>query len=286
MPSLPRPLADAARTALIGRVRATFNDQSRGEAPVMRSDDALFPGDSVIARVHGDVTTMMVGGIAALLMQMLHPAVLAGVWDHSNFRTDMLGRLRRTARFIAITTYADAASAEAAIDRVRRIHAKVSGTLPDSTPYRADDPASLAWVHACEALCFLDAWIAHGEPDMSIADQERYFEEAAVVPRALGADPVPTTRAGMLAFVNDMRPALRVDHRTRDVARRVIEAPSRTLAERPVQRLAVQAGIDLLPDWARAMHGLRRSGIARPVVAGGIDAVAGALRWAFRTRTA
>ncbi|WP_367268496.1 oxygenase MpaB family protein [uncultured Sphingomonas sp.] len=252
----------------------------------MRSDDALFPADSVIARVHGDVTTMMVGGIAALLMQMLHPAVLAGVWDHSNFRTDMLGRLRRTARFIASTTYADAASAEAAIDRVRRIHAKVSGTLPDGTPYRADDPASLAWVHACEALCFLDAWIAHGEPDMSIADQERYFEEAALVPRALGADPVPTTRAGMLALISDMRPVLRVDHRTRDVARRVIDAPARTLAERPVQRLAVQAGIDLLPDWARAMHGLRRSGIARPVVAGGIDAVAGALRWAFRTRSA
>ncbi len=48
---------------------------------------------------------MMVGGVAALLLQMLHPAVLAGVWDHSNFRTDMLGRLRRTARFIAMTTY-------------------------------------------------------------------------------------------------------------------------------------------------------------------------------------
>lgn len=286
MLGLPRPIADAARTALIGRVRATFNDASRGEKPVMRSPDAIFPADSVIARVHGDVTTMMVGGIAALLMQMLHPAVLAGVWDHSNFRADMLGRLRRTARFIAITTYAGRADAEAAIARVRRIHAAVAGTLPDGTPYRADDPRSLAWVHACEALCFLDGWIAHGEPAMSTADQERYFVEAAVVARALGADPVPETRAGTLAFIEAMRPALRVDHRTRDVARRVIDAPARTLAERPVQRLAVQAAIDLLPDWARAMHGLRRSGLARPIVAGGVDALAGTLRWAFRTRTA
>ncbi|WP_315760505.1 oxygenase MpaB family protein [Sphingomonas sp. Y38-1Y] len=286
MASLPRPIADAARAALIGRVRATFNDQSRGEKPVQRSPDALFPAYSVIARVHGDVTTMMVGGIAALLMQMLHPAALAGVWDHSNFRDDMLGRLRRTARFIALTTYADREAAEAAIDRVRRIHAAVTGTLPDGSPYRADDPASLAWVHACEAQCFLDAWIAHGEPGMSRADQDRYFLEAAHVARALGADPVATTRAENDAILVAMRPVLRVDHRTRDVARRVINAPTSSIGERQVQKLAVQAAIDLMPDWARAMHGLKRSGIARPLVAGGVDAVAGALRWAFRTRTA
>ncbi|WP_308223022.1 hypothetical protein [Sphingomonas sp. J344] len=53
-------------------IRATFNDQAKGETPVVRSDDALFPRDSVTWRVHGDVTTMMVGGVASLLLQMLH----------------------------------------------------------------------------------------------------------------------------------------------------------------------------------------------------------------------
>jgi uncharacterized protein (DUF2236 family) len=48
---------------------------------------------------------MMIGGVSGLLLQMLHPAVLAGVWDHSDFRADMHGRLRRTAKFIAVTTY-------------------------------------------------------------------------------------------------------------------------------------------------------------------------------------
>jgi uncharacterized protein (DUF2236 family) len=283
--ALPRPIADAARARVIGQVRATFNDASRGERPVMRSADALFPGDSVIARVHGDVATMMVGGVAALLMQMLHPVALAGVWDHSDFREDMMRRLRRTARFIALTTYADAAAAQAAIARVRGIHAQVTGTLPDGTPYRADDPCALAWVHACEALCFLDGWIVHGEPDMSRADQDRYFAEAAVVAGALGADPVPTDRAGTEALVQGMRPALRVDGRTRDVARRVLSAGPPGLAAKPIQRLTTQAAIDLLPPWVRAMHGLRASGLARPLVAGGVDAIAGGLRWAFRTRT-
>ncbi len=92
------------RHMLVTRVRSLFNDRSKGEAPVMRSPDALYDPASAIWRVHGDVTTMMIGGVAALLMQMLHPAALAGVWDHSNFRHDMLGRLRRTARFIAVTT--------------------------------------------------------------------------------------------------------------------------------------------------------------------------------------
>src|SRR3954470_13336719 len=137
-----RPTTQAARTlksALIGQIRSVFNDSAKGEEPVVRQPDGLFGPQSVVWRVHGDVTTMMVGGVAALLLQMLHPAVLAGVWDHSNFREDMLGRLRRTARFIALTSYASRPDAEAAIARVRAIHARVTGTLPDGTPYRADD---------------------------------------------------------------------------------------------------------------------------------------------------
>jgi hypothetical protein len=86
--------------------------------------------------MHGDVTTMMVGGIAALLLQMLHPGVLSGVWDHSNFRGDMLGRLRRTARFISITTYAGRKDAEAAIAKVRAIP-----NVPALTSGRPSDEA-------------------------------------------------------------------------------------------------------------------------------------------------
>ncbi|HTG37546.1 oxygenase MpaB family protein [Sphingomonas sp.] len=282
--SLQGPLADLARSRLIAGVRSTFNDQSRGERPVQRSGSALFPADSVIGRVHGDVTTMMVGGIAALLMQMLDPAVLAGVWDHSRFRDDMLGRLRRTARFIAITTYADVSDAEAAIARVRQIHAHVAGILPDGTPYRADDPLALAWVHACEATCFLDAWIAFGEPSMSTGDQDRYFDQSALVAERLGAAPVPRSRSDMADFIQSHRSRLHVDGRTRDVARRVIRATPPDRATAVAQRVITPAAIDLLPAWARSMHELKGSGMARPFVAGGVRALAGSLRWAFRTR--
>ena len=285
MPATPLPaldgLAKRFKRGLASEVRAVFNDRERRETPVQRSGDAMFAPDSVLWRVHGDVTTMMVGGVAALLLQMLHPAVLAGVWDHSNFRKDMIGRLRRTARFIATTSYASRADAEAAIARVRRVHDHIQGTLPDGTPYRANDPALLAWVHVTEAVSFLDAWIRYAEPRMSAADQDRYVAEIARIGAKLGADPVPTTRAEAMALIARMRPQLRADERTREVARIVLNQQPRSLATAPVQALTFGAAVDLLPAWARRMHGLPNPAVARPLLRVGTAGVARTLRWAF-----
>ena len=119
-----RPIKDA----IAAQVVALFNDKSRGEQPVTRRADGLFGPRSVAWRVHGDVTSMMVGGIAGLMLQMLHPAVLAGVWDHSKFRDDMQGRLRRTARFIATTTYSSREDAEASALAKPRITDRIGPT--------------------------------------------------------------------------------------------------------------------------------------------------------------
>lgn len=273
--------AEALRRALVKRVRATFNDARRGEQPVPISDEALFPPDAVIRRVHGDVTTMMIGGVAALLMQMLHPLALAGVWEHSKFRDDMAGRLRRTARFIAITTYAHRDDAEATIAKVRHVHEHVRGTLADGTPYAASDPELLAWVHVCEALCFLDAWIRYREPGMTRADQDSYFTQAGEVARRLGADPVPVTRAEAEAVLARFRPALEATDRSREVARLILDRPPQSLAMAPAQKLTMDAAVDLLPGWARAMHGRRREAWQVPLVRGGAWAMAETLRWAF-----
>ncbi|HEU4959790.1 MAG TPA: oxygenase MpaB family protein [Sphingomonas sp.] len=272
----------SVRRAIRGQVRALFNDAARGEAPVVRRPDGLFGPRSVAWRVHGDVTAMMVGGVAALLLQMLHPAVLAGVWDHSSFRGDMLGRLRRTARFIAVTTYGSREQAEAAIAEVRAIHARVRGTLLDGTPYAADDPGLLAWVHVAEVTSFLAAWRRYAEPLMSGAAQDRYYVETARIAIALGADPVPTSRAEAARLIARVRPALAVTPRTRDVARFVLRRRSSSLALAPVQVVTFQAAVDLLPDWARAMHGLSDPPLARPVVRAGTLGIAETLRWAFR----
>jgi uncharacterized protein (DUF2236 family) len=268
------------RHALVRQVRNTFNDRSKGERPVPSSDEALFPVGSVIRRVHGDVTSMMVGGIAALLTQMLHPKALGGVWDHSDVDSDMLGRLRRTARFIATTTYAQRDLALEAIAKVKTIHGQISGSLPDGTRYRATDPWLLSWVHVAGAINFLDAWRRYGEPAMSRSDQDRYFAESGEIARLLDADPVPRTRSAAERLIGEFKSELRADDRTRAFRDLVLKAPSQSIAAAPVQRLLMRASVDLMPGFARKMHGLERP-LAPPIVRGATFGIAGTLRWAF-----
>jgi uncharacterized protein (DUF2236 family) len=269
------------RRALVRQVRATFNDRSKGEQPVRRSDNALFPYNSVIWRVHGDVTSMLAGGVAALLLQMLHPQALGGVWDHSDVHGDMLGRLRRTARFIAVTTYGERGAAQAAIARVRRIHEQISGTLLDETTYRADDPHLLAWVHVAGAVMFLDGWRRYGEPGMSRCDQDVYFGQSGEIARMLGADPVPQTRAAAEQLIRAFRPELRADDRSRAFRDLILNSPAQTIKEAPVHKLLMSAAVDLLPSWARRMHGLSVPALSTPPIRAATFGLASTLRWAF-----
>ena len=272
-------ILERAKVAIRRRITDLFNDASKGERPILRRADALFATDSVAWRVNGDVVTMMIGGVSGLLLQMLHPAVLAGVWDHSDFRSDMHGRLRRTAKFIAVTTYDHAEYGIAAIDRVRGIHDRIGGVLPDGTPYRVSDPALLAWVHVTEAISFLNGWIRYAEPDMPLADQDRYFVEMAVVAERLGADPIPYNRAAAETLIQSMRPALRADARTREVAQLVLGQSVGAAMTDAASAVIMQAGVDLLPPWARTIHGLKTPPV--PVVRAGARALARTLGWAY-----
>jgi uncharacterized protein (DUF2236 family) len=249
-------------------------------------DDGLFGPGSAAWVVHGDFTAMMTGGVAALLLQMLHPGALAGVWDHSNFRRDMLGRLRRTAQFISGTTYGSTATAETLIAKVRRIHDRVAGTLPDGTPYSANDPDLLTWVHVAEVASFLAAYRRYRDPAFPAAEQDRYLAEYAIVAEKLGATGVPRTRAALDAYLSAIRPQLRVDHRTREVSRALLRQQPASLAMAPAQTVLMEGGIDLLPDWAARMHGLGRPPIGRPAVRAGVAGIGSVLRWALRDGSA
>ena len=263
-------------------VRAIFHDQSRGEGPVIPSADALFPPDTPIRIVHADVVAMMVGGMTALLLQMLHPHALQGVLDHSDFRADMHGRLRRTARFIAVTTYGQRDAAEHEIARVNRIHTFVKGTLPSGRPYSAQDPQTLAWVHLAEAWSFLAAHLRYVRPGMSAADQDRYYAQFAVIARKLNADPAPETRAEAATLMLAMRPHLEGSAEARDIARLILARQSAGALASTAQPFLTAAAVDLLPPFARTMLGLRGPGLAAVPTRMATKALGDTLRWAFR----
>ena len=104
----------------------------------------------------------------------------------------------------------------------------------------------------------------------------------AQVARALGADPVPVNRAEARRLIETMRPTMLCDARTREVARLVMSQPAKNRVAETLQSLTMQAGVDLLPDWARRLHGLPASALSRPLVRAGTAGIARTLRWVFR----
>lgn len=272
---------ETLRLKLVEQVRGVFNDTAKGDKPVPPSDDALFAKNTPIRMVHADLVGMMTGGIRSLLLQMLHPHALQGVLDHSNFREDMHGRLRRTAQFIAVTTFGHRDRAMAAIERVNAIHAQVSGTLPDGTPYHASNPRTLAWVHVVEAQSFLAGYLRHVRPDMPLAEQDEYYRQFAVIARALGADPVPETRGEAEAIFRELRADLRATPEAREVAQLVLSQKPEG-APPLVQTMIGAEAVAMLPDWGRSMLRLQRPRLTALPARAATWGVGRTLRWAFR----
>lgn len=111
----------------------------------------------VAFRINGERLAVL-GWSRAILLQLAHPLVAAGVFEHSGFRASPMaavGRLYHTTQAMLAITFGDEQRHRAAVDGIRRIHTRVNGTLPATvgpypagTPYSAEDPSLLLWVHA------------------------------------------------------------------------------------------------------------------------------------------
>lgn len=277
---MARPLQRALRNAIVGVVATKRDFGIDYGAPA--GDTGLFGPDSATWKVHADFPGMMAGGVCALMLQVLHPRALAGVWDHSSFRDDALGRMQRTTMFVGATTYAPEADARRIIGWVDDIHGRVEGRTADGQPYRARDPALLTWVHCTEMWSFLQGCLAYREPQLSIAWQDRYFDETRRVAEALGARDVPDSRAAMEAYFRAMQPQLRFDARSRATLA-VLEAMTLPVpAARLARRLFLGAGAALLPQWSRRyIPRSRRERAVDAAARAGLRRVAPAIRSAM-----
>ncbi|HET8600168.1 MAG TPA: oxygenase MpaB family protein [Segeticoccus sp.] len=269
--------------AVRARLAERLFERVAGQRGVSARDDIhgergprWFPRDAPVRRVQGDAS-MYVGGLRALLLQSLHPLPMAAVVDHSGFRSDPWGRLASTSTFLADTTFGTIRRGEDAIERVRKLHAGISGTAPDGRTYRADDPHLLRWVHVAEIDSFLTAHRLYGQRHLSAAEEDGYVAQSAHVARRLGADDVPTTVAGLQAALAEFRPELEGTPAARDVAQFLLhETPLSPLAT-TVYRALGAAAVDSLPSWAIELLGLRRPPHLPARWAGHV--ATGALRW-------
>jgi uncharacterized protein (DUF2236 family) len=149
-------------------------------------DPGIFGPASVTWRVLSNPASVFIGGITAVLLELAEPSVRSGVWDHTNFRTDPVGRMRRTGLAAMVITYGNTRDAEAAMSRIRRVHEVITGVTPDGQLYRANDPELLTWVHVTAAYGFLNAYLRYLSPGLTRADQDRYYQESLKVADIMG----------------------------------------------------------------------------------------------------
>lgn len=222
-------------------------------------DDGLFGPDSVTWRVHLE-PVLWVAGMRALLLQSLHPRVMRGTYQNSALFDPKKAwpRFQRTVQFVGTRTFGSTAEIEAAARRVRRLHASLRGHDPDTgTDFRLDLPDNLLWVHACEIDSYVD--VARRAGVLDDADADAYVAESVRAAEVVGLDPatVPSSRAQLAAYLDRVRPGLRLTEEARlgvgGLLRPQPEAPAAAAVA-----LSTIAGLAFgtLPRWARRLYGL------------------------------
>lgn len=283
MPVLTTPVT-FVRSRLAGQVHGLLaGGRSNDDFAGPPGDPGWFGPDSMVWRVHSD-TSMLVGGLRALFLQTMHPLAMAGVAQHSDYRSDPLGRLERTGRFVGVTSFGSTAEAEKAVRTVRAVHNRVNGTAPDGRRYDANDPELLCWVHVSEVESFHRAYQRYGSGRLTPEQSDRYFDEVARVAIELGATEVPRSVAEVEEYYESVRPELAAGSLARDTAWWLC-APPLPLAARPPYTVLASAAIGMLPPDVRrelrvGLPPLSNDLLVRPAA----KALLGALGWVLGAR--
>jgi uncharacterized protein (DUF2236 family) len=287
----PLRLPFAAGARVVAPVRADVRRSIRrslgvpAEPPprAERAREAFLPPGGMARLVHGDLPSMVVGGLAALLLQTLHPLAMAGVADHSNYQEDAIGRLRRTANFVGATTFGTIDQATRAIEDVKEVHRHVHGRAPDGRRYSANDPELLTWVHVAEMSSFLAAAERYGPHRFGADERDRYLQETAVVARSLGARWVPETMDEVEAYFKRIRPELYAGPQALEARDFLLRGVARKPNDRIVYVGVVAAALAIVPPWARNELGIPTPPLVDDVVVFPLArAFCGALRWTLR----
>lgn len=217
-------------------------------------------------RVNGE-RLVLLGWSRAILLQLAHPLVAAGVYEHSGFRASSLAavaRLRATVRAMLAIAFGDDARQARAIEGIRSIHRRVQGTLsdavgpfPSGTTYSAEDPALLLWVHTTliESTILTYEKFVH---ELTESNRDRYCAVSASVPVALGAiaADVPHTWRDLVRM-NERAlegPSIVVGPQARELSRALLSSSlTRTIA--PAGWLNRLVTIGLLPPTVRKGYG-------------------------------
>lgn len=244
MPIAGPLLREAARSA--GEMMASAPGLSF-EFASPAGEAALVPPDSVSWRIFKNPVSLFIGGVTAVLLELGQPGVRDGVWQHSNFRSDALTRIRRTGLAAMVTVYGARSRAEAMIAGVVRAHDRVRGTTSEGVSYHANDPVLLDWVQATASYGFIQAYHRYVAP-LSADERNAALAEGAVAARLYGATGAPTSEAELTALFARMDGGLVPSPIIGEFLAIMERLPAMPAALRPLQRRLLRASVSLLPD--------------------------------------
>ena len=214
--------------------------------------------DSLSWEINGDLASVAAAGMAAIIMEVLHPSVMSGVHEQSNVKQQPFRRAQNTLGYVLRTTFGSAEAATDVVLRVKRVHARVNGTRPDGVAYRALDPELIAWVHTCIPWAIMEAFHRYNR-QLTTDERDRYLAEQAVIGILSGAEWVPTTVAELKDYAEHMRPLLAMTEQLREFIGFLAGDSDGEFGRGSVQqltgRLDIAASMSLMPAWARQLTG-------------------------------
>ena len=276
-------LVEKLRRAIVDPIEALGG---RHDDPSIYAEPLGDPGrcgpGSISWEINGDMASVGLAGIGAIIMEVLHPAVMAGVFTQSTYESQPLRRARNTLGYVVQTTFGSTESATKVIERVKKVHSRISGETLDGRPYEALDPELIAWVHTCIPMGIMQVFDRYNRP-LTTEEKDRYLREQAVIGRMGGATWVPESYAELVDYVEAMRPKMAVNEQTREFLGFLMgegRASGRVVFER---RLQLQLSMSLMPTWAQRLTGLELSTAAQRALEPLVRAQLGLIRWGFGT---
>jgi uncharacterized protein (DUF2236 family) len=213
-------------------------------------EPSLQHPSSIQWRIFKNPIALGVGGVAAVLMEFADARIRSGVWDHSTYKADPIGRSKRTGIAAMVGVYGPESSARRVIAGVTNMHARVGGQTPKGEAYQALDTELLDWVAATAAYGFLNAYDRFVSP-VSEADKSRFYAEGGKVTRLYGVKRSPNSSADFLDMMEALKDRFEPHPIVNEFLTIIQSGRAAPAVPRVMHRALARASVSILPPLIR-----------------------------------